>query len=362
MTNSEYRLDIYTAGGAKVAELTDFLTLSYQRKVNAPGLLSVSLLGDHRAIGQMEYNSTVVLYRRNIGLGFDWTHEFTGLMRSWRMRYTDHNLYEATMPGIMTMLSWRIVAWPAGTSNRSMFSSVKAETIMKTLVNYNAGANATTSNGRIRAGTISGLSVEADGGHGNTLTFACAYDNLLDTLQTIAAVGGGDFDLVRTGASTYEFCWYTGQLGSDRSASVIFSLERGNLAEPQYTNDHLDERTVAIVGGQGEGDIRDIVVRTGTGYSASNDMEVFVDARSVAETGGLAVRGDARLRDLRAKRDFGFRITQTPGCSYGVNYMLGDLITAQYGGISEVRKITGVTVSLANNGSEQIEVETQAVV
>ena len=359
--STEYRMDIHTANGVKVAEVTDFWSLSYRRQVNTPGVLSFTVAGGHRVVSQLEHNGQIVLYRRNPNLGLPWTADFWGLFRGQKRSYSDHDVFEATCPGILTMLGWRVVAWYAGTANRSSFSSVAAETVMKTLVSYNAGANATTANGRIRTGTISGISTQADGAGGNTISVDCAYDNLLEVLQKVAAIGGGDFDLVKTGAQAWEFRWYNGQRGTDRTATLLFALERGNMAEPEYSYDRLDEKTVAIVGGQGEGADRAVVVRTGPDYAAGNDIETFVDARNNTTTDGLNASGDAKLQDARARQQFGYRVVQTPGCAYGVHYGLGDLVKAQYGPVNVTQKIVGVSVSLDRNGAERIDVEMQTV-
>ena len=359
--STEYRMDVYTASGVKLAEIADFWQLSYRRQVNAPGVLSFAVSGGHRVVPQLEHNSQVILYRRNPSLGLPWTAEFWGLFRGQKRSFSDHDVFEAACPGILTMLGWRIVAWKAGTSNRSSFSSAEAETIMKTLVAYNAGPQATAANGRIRDGAIVGLSVEADGGHGNTISLDCAYDNLLEVLQKVAAIGGGDFDLVKTDAQAWEFRWYAGQRGTDRTATLLFALERGNMAEPVYTYDRVDERTVAIVGGPGEEASRAVVVRTGPDYGASNDVEVFVDARNSSTTDSLNASGDSKLQDTRAKQTFAFKVLQTPACYYGVHYGLGDLVKAQYGAVNVTQKIVGVSVSLDRGGAEKIDVEMQSV-
>lgn len=358
---AEYRLDIHTAAGVKVAEVTDFWSLSYRRQVNAPGVLSFSLAGNHPVVPLLEHNSQIVLYRRNPSLGLAWAADFWGLFRAQKRSYSDHDLFEATCPGILTMLGWRVVAWKAGTANRSSFSGVKAETVMKTLVAYNAGPQAMAVNGRIRDGVISGLSVQADGAAGNVISVDCAYSNLLETLQKLAPIAGGDFDLVKTGAATWEFRWYAGQRGMDRTATLLFALERGNMAEPQYQYDRLDERTVAIVGGQGEGSDRAVVIRTGPDYSVSNDIEVFVDARNSSTTEGLNASGDAKVQETCARQQFGYRVVQTPGCAYGVHYGLGDLVRAQYGPVNVTQKIVGATISLDRDGAETIDVEMQTV-
>jgi hypothetical protein len=355
----EYRLDVHTAAGVKLAEVTDFWSIRYQRRVNAPGLLTFSLSGAHAVVTALEHNSQVIVYRRNTALNLPWTADFWGLYRKPRRRHTDHDTFEGTCPGILTMLAWRLVAWLASTSNRSSFASAKAETIMKTLVSYNAGANATVVNGRVRAGVITGLGVQANSANGNTISIDCAWDNLLEVLQKIAGIGGGDFDLIKTGAATWEFRWYTGQRGTDRTATLLFALERGNMAEPEYTHDRTEEKTVAIVGGQGEKSDRTVVVRTGPDYSANNDIEVFVDARNNTTTDGLNASGNAKLQETRARQQFSYRVVQTAGCAYGVHYGLGDLVKAQYGPVNVVQKIVGVTIGLDKNGAEQIGVEMQ---
>ena len=359
--SAEYRLDIHTATGVKLAEVTDFLSLSYRRQVNAPGLLTFTLRGDHRVVSQLEDNGQVIVYRRNATMGLDWTADFWGLFRAQKRWYTDHDLFEARCPGILTMLSWRIVAWYANTANRSSFTNAKAETIMKTLVSYNAGSNATITNGRIRNGTITGISVQADGAGGNTISIDCAWDNLLDVLQKIASIGGGDFDLIKTGAAAWEFRWYAGQRGTDRTATLLFALERGNMADPEHSYDRLEEHTVAIVGGQGEGNQRAAVVRTGADYSASNDIEMFVDARNNTTTEGLNASGDVRLKEMQAKQSFSFKVLQTPACYYGVHYSLGDLVKAQYGSVNVTQKIVAVSVGLDKNGAEKIDVEMETI-
>ena len=358
---SQYRLDIHTAAGIKLAEVTDFWQLSYTRRVNAPGVLTFTLSSGHPVVSQLENKSQVIVYRRNETLGLDWTPEFTGLYRAQQRRYTNRSAFTATCPGCMTMLAWRIVAWRAGVTNRSTFDSKRAETVLKTLVSYNAGAQATMANGRLRDGAITGITVQADDGGGNAISIGCSYSNLLEQLQKVASVGGGDFDLAKTGPATWEFRWYAGQRGVDRTAEVLFALERGNMAEPEYTYDRTEERTVAIAAGQGEGADRVVTIRTGPDYSADNDIEVFADARGSETVAGVESSADARLEQTRAREQFAFRVVQTTGCAYGVHYGLGDLVRAQYEGINIVQKVVGVTVTLAKDGREQIDVETETV-
>lgn len=350
----DYRIDVFTPAGVKVAEVTDYLELAYSKRVNEPGLLSFVLYGDHGIISQLEDKSQVVVYRRNNAMGLDWTADFYGLLRRFEYRYGEREVFIATCPGILSMLGWRIVAWYAGTNNRSDFSSAKAETIMKTLVTYNAGSGATTANGRLRNGQITGIVTETDGGRGNTINLGCAWANLLTTLQKVATIGGGDFDLVKTGAAQWEFRFYPGQLGVDRSSYLMFSLERGNMANPRYDDNRQEWATVAIVAGSGEESSRQTAIRTSSDYGSSDDYEVFVDGRNAPDS--LNSMGDKALYETRRNVKFEFDILQMPSCYYGLHYGLGDKVAAKYRGYEAMLKIVGIGISF-KDGVEDVVVE-----
>lgn len=362
-----YKLRLCSAAGVLLAEVVDFWRLGYTKRVNAPGLLTFNMHGDHAAVALLENKSRIEVWRRNQRQGIDWYRDFDGLYLSQYRQYTDRNVFTAYCPGQMWLLSTRIVAWYAKTADRSQFTGVPAETIMKTLVQYNIAGSATTGNGRMRAGWIPYLGYQLDGAGGNSLDWNCAWKNLLTELQGLAQIGGGDFDLIRTGAQAWEFRWYTGQRGSDRRATVIFALERGNMASPRYSHSRIEEKTAAIVGGQGEEDTRKVEVVLGDDFGSSNDIEIFVDARKRTTTAGLQDAGTKRLSELQARQVFSFEIVQTPACLYGDvsaggHYELGDLVTARAFGIEQEHKVVGVTVTVAPAAERyeviDIEVET----
>lgn len=361
--NPRYKLHLMSAAGVKFAEVTDFRALSYTRQVNAPGVLRAELDGNHSALAGLEHRSQIEVWRRDPRNAVDWYRDFVALYWAQRRTVDEKETFTLTAPGQMTLLATRRVAWYANTSNRSAFVGAAAETMMKTLVDYNVGGNATVVNGRLRAGTITGLSVEVDATEGNFLDWYCAYDNLLETLQKLARIGGGDFDLVKTGANTTQFRWYTGQLGTDRTATVIFALKRGNMGNVVYSLDRSGEATAAIVGGQGKNNARAIVIRSGADYAANNDVETFVQATNAATTAGLEDAGDRALDEKRARERFSFSVLQTPACLYGKHYFLGDLVTVvnPFSGASSTRKVLAATVTLQPDGAEAIGIVAETV-
>lgn len=360
---AEYQIRLYGSDGVLRRIITDELMLSYNKRRNEPGGGVVVLQGEHGAIADFERRGQVEIWRKNDDYGIGWYCDFYGLYAGPKFNFGERKRFTAKLVGQMAMLGWRTVAWAAGTLSRSKFVSAKAETIMKTLVSYNASSLATTANGRKRAGTWGDrtINVQADGAAGDTRDWYCAQDNLLKTLQDLARVGGGDFDLVKTAATTWEFRWYTGQLGTDRSASVILGLDRGNITDVEYEIDYASERTVAVVGGQGEGADRVFAVRTGADYNAStNDVETFVDARNFSTTAGLEAAGDTALAKARASARFDYRVIQVPSTLYGLHYFLGDKVKAITPlGTSVTQIVNGVNVTFQTNASnpEQIDPE-----
>lgn len=345
-----FKIRWFNTAGVLQYETTDFLSLSYQRIVNGPGGAIIIYAGDHPLVDDLADKWTAQIWRCNQEIGLNWFLDFDCIFRSGRRVGTDPGLFYAYCPGQLHRLSWRHILYYAGTADRSEFTSEKAETVLKTLVTYNATSSASTANGRLRDGTMSEIAVESDGASGNTVDHYCSWEELLASLQRLAPLAGGDFDLVKTAATTYQFRWYTGQLGTDRSTTVIFATGLGNMGNPVYLVSHHQEKTVALAGGQGEGELRETAIRTGSDYHVTtNNIELFVDARNVkpGNTAGLQAMADQKLDTRRAEVDFAFDVLQTPACYYGLHYFLGDLVKV-------VNPFTGSTATMKINELSQI--------
>jgi len=258
----------------------------------------------------------------------------------------------------MSLLGKRCVMWNANTANRSAFSAAKAETIAKTLVSYNIGASATTVNGRILDGVNSLISVQADAAGGNTLDWFCEWANLLETLQELAEVGGGDMDLVPV-TGGYEFRWYAGQRGTDRSATLLFALERGNIANPRYVLSTVEMKNAVVVGGKGEDAERATAVVLSSEHTSATQAEMFENATDVETSDGLSDRGAAALEENKTVSAFSFDILQTEACNFGVEYVLGDLVKAlnPFTNAAVTVKIESATVSYKSDGTLDIQIE-----
>lgn len=365
----EYAIVIKTRAGVPTHILTGdengFRQFAYRKEVNGVGLLTFDLDAEHVAIDDLEQDGQIEVWRRDAANGVAWYADFYALFVDEERRANDdgNSTFRAICPGQMDFLARAVVAWPANVANRSIFSSVKASTIMTNLVRYNATSDATTGNGRIRTTDLANITYETDDNDGNVMTFACAQQPLLEALQDVARIGNRDFWLERTGVQAWTFRT-DNYLGDDRSTTVTFALNFGNMGNPVLRRNRLNEATVAIVGGQGEEASRSFVVRTGTNYSATNrSIETFHPATQYTTTDGLNAAGDIRLDELRARDDLQWDVIQTPGSLYGVHYFLGDLATGYYQGVTATKQIVVVTVTFApgNERAETIAIETESV-
>lgn len=351
--SAEYKVRVYDRAGALTHELTDFYALGYSKTVNAASMGIFTVHGEHAIVATIALDYQVEIWRQDAPNGIAWYCDFYGFFRDMQRSADNNGVTVATLycPAQISRLSRPIVGYTSGTANRTDFSAVKAETIAKTLVTRNATASGSTADGRVRNAPALGISVQTDGAHGATLDATCSYQNLLTALQDIASVGGGDFDLIKTAGATWEFRWYDGQRGTDKSATVTFSMAYGNMASPSLRYATIDERTVAIVGGGGEGSLRTLVVRTGTNYAAGwNETETFVDSRQSTAMATLETAGDRELQARQARAELTFDVLQTPATLYGRDYNVGDLVTAVFAEYSATKKVASVDVGVSLQG------------
>jgi hypothetical protein len=236
-------------------------------------------------------------------------------------------------------LGRRRVAYPANLANFTSFASVRGETVLKRLVRYNCDpVYATTGNGRDRTPSSLALTIQADALGGPLIDWSCGNrPNLLTELQKVARLAGGDFAIVNTAAAevapAFEFRFYVGQLGADRTSgsnAVIFSTERGNMANPKLTRQRSAEKTVALVAGRGEEGARVIRVRTGANYGAANDIEDVIDGRNTVDNAALDAIGDSALNEAKFRNRLDYDVRQTRLHSVEKDYFLGDLVGARY--------------------------------
>lgn len=256
------------------------------------------------------------------------------------------------------LLSWRDIAYPSSKVGYTKFTAQKAETILKTLVDTNICANALAANGRVEDAVYTGFSIETDSARGNTLSIEISHQNLLEALKKIVAAAGGDFKVTRTGLTTFRFDWIVNSDKSTGANAIIFSLENANMSNPKLAQERSKERTVAYVGGGGEDASRIVRPVHGPNYSATNRVEMFVDARNSGnDTTILDGIGAIKLQEVKYRSVLEYDILQTEKTYVEQHYFLTDKIKAVFAGATVTQYVDEI-IFIYRNNQEQVSVAT----
>lgn len=304
--------------------------ISCERVVNGVGTHAITFKGDLSVAEEIGLDYLMEVWRRPAGSAA-WVLAYEGFHRTWVWQADAAGDEQFTSYGFdyNSLLSRRIIAAYAGTAGSD--KTGKAEDVIKEYVNENAGPGASA--GR----PITGLTIQAGSGGGNDWYGSRSWRVLLEVCQDIAYAGGGDFQVAGTGAATFEFRWYTGQMGTDRTIGnenpVVFSPQRNNMLQPVLSVNHGQEFNTVYVLGPGEGALRTVVVTSNVAsivVSPWNRLEVTRQASNETTANGLASVGAAELRNGLAKQSIDFNVAQTPECAYGIHYFLGDIVSALF--------------------------------
>lgn len=207
-----------------------------------------------------------------------------------------------------------------------------ATTVILDYIDHNAGPHA------VAARQVAGLTLGADAGEGATITGRARWQNLLEFLGELATAGGVVFGVRQSGRQLVASC----TAAVDRSASIRFAVELGNLDDSTYEV-AASTATAVYCGGQGELAARDVVLAV---QSGRRRIERFVDRRDISDSGELADAAAVALVEGVGKTSLSMTPIDTPTCSYGVHYSLGDQVTVQVDKVGVVDVVTAVETTI----------------
>jgi hypothetical protein len=199
-------------------------------------------------------------------------------------------------------------------------TNVNAETVIRTLVDVNAGPLA------LPTRRIPRLALDGIAGVGTNISEATRFEPLGDVLRRAAVAGGGIAFRTRQLDDQILF----GVIPSnDLTGSVRFSAGLGNLRSVTYQPE-APRANVAIVGGQGEGTARTIRERVDQdSVDRWGRLEIFVDRRDTNDTAILDQAGDEALAENAETARLATVTIDLPDQKYGVHYQLNDLVSVE---------------------------------
>ena len=360
----EYQIIIYDKTGARTAILQSFAEISFSKRLNKREFLAIRLHGNHPAISKFQLNYHVEVRRRDTRNDVGWYTEFYGFYRGMTREYSGNSNHFVTLHvvGQKDILYWSIVAYKGATVDRSSFFASRAETIMKQIVTYNCTTLGTTTDGRESDFLVSDytVTIQVDGATGRELDWSCQFENVLDSLSDLAeADGPSDFDLVKTGATTWDFRYYYDRRGSDLSDSVKFNIGRGNMTNVNYEELFSENRRIFVIGGKGQNQSRETFVNYHPNYGVDGQEEAFINGSSFTSSeieSGVFLD----LNEKQIDRRISFDPIDVFGTIYAKDYcvggVLGDLVNVNFFEFNDDLKVVASNISYSS-GKEKITLE-----
>jgi len=220
-----------------------------------------------------------------------------------------------------------------------------AEDLMKDFVSANIGPSATTER------KIDNLTIETSLHRGDTYTISARFDTLQSILESIGDLSGLGFRVEQNG-DNIEFQVYE---PADLSANIRMDIDNNQLTKTQYAIAH-PKATHVIVGGAGVAEDRLFVERTSTESLAAEALwgrriEMFSDDRGSDIIDDLVQKGDEVLA-VNGKTLVSTEIIPNDDLSlrFGIDWNLGDKITAVIGEVETVAVITQVGIRVDADG------------
>ncbi len=357
MSQSGYEIWLGTDAGVVKQIIDRPISLSYTLALNDIGILQIVLPGDFD-MANVRLDSWIWVYRFIGNLRVLVGNTVFFIREIERQSSNNQNLLIFSAVSAIELLARRIVAYASGTSQAN--KSGAAETVMKEIVSENLGADAGA--GRDLSAY---MTIASDNGAGATVTKGFSWDNVLDVLQEISqySVLAEDaiyFDVVYQNTGKLEFKTYAGLRGQDLSYSsgqgLIVSPQHDNLGQAVYTQDWTSEATYIYAGGQGQEADRLVVSASSADRiqtSVLNLREDFVSATMQSASSGLFSSAQSELHKHRPVRLFTGELMNTPTMRFGIEWNLGDKVTAVFDGKPFDCIINGVSVRV-NAGKESI--------
>lgn len=336
-STSDYQVILKNPAG-EAGVILPFISIEYALSLNNPGALTISLSGDH-TFSEFPRDSIIEVWRKPLGGSWYLAGRSTWLLR--KITYTWNNIadqkWTLTAVSPLDILKRRIVAY-----RRDDIYSDKtddngndgpADDLMKAYLRENIGSLVLNSERDLS----DYVEIEADESLGANAEKQAAWRDLLTIVKELASDSESQgvpiyFDMIGDGQGKYRFRTSINQLGANRTKSgvspIMFSDRAGNLTDIDLTLDYTNEKTVAYVGGQGSGALREIYVSKSGRESLSpfNRIEVFHDARDMWYD-SLPGEGRARLEETRPLVRLEARALDTIDLKYGRDYFFGDRVT-----------------------------------
>lgn len=338
--NPEISVRFFNKDLAFIGEIDNFKSTVYVRRWETFGTFEIHLEEDrpelfvegyYITLNNDAYRSGIIQYYKNDSDGYEPKSQKDIVIKGYSLLY---------------LLYWRITVPPTTNNGYRIWNNKPIEDIMYDLVNENA-VNPSDSKRKIPQ-LVMGTSQH----RGRKLTFQTRLKYLTDDLYTLSRQSGLGVS-IKLDAVRQRFvfevlegkdCTY----GIENPRSYIFSKANNKVNKRTYTYSTVGTKNMAYIGGQGDGDDREIVTLHDE-LTGLERKEMFVDARDIPEgqTDNLLDRGNTKLEATKEVVSYEFDASTE---DYGTLWDLGDTATfVDESGFIEDNRITEVREAYESN-------------
>lgn len=209
-----------------------------------------------------------------------------------------------------------------------------AETVIKTLVDRNAGPAALTPR------RSPSFTVDPTAGTGAQVSISERFSNLLEVAQTVAGKASLVFDAVREDSGQVVF----------RTWAARDLTRRVRIEATGAIKTEAPVGTAVIVAGQGEGEARTLLEKAPAPGEWGHRVELFKDRRDTDNADALGQAADEALAEVTAKNSATFDLHERPGAVFGTDFGLGDTIALELAHTEISEQVTSASVTWTPHG------------
>ncbi|GGP72067.1 siphovirus ReqiPepy6 Gp37-like family protein [Streptomyces melanogenes] len=377
-TLGEYRVIVRDAQLVPIGMVDDYLSLEMVSKFNDVGAWTLKINAGRYHAKLFQPGCGIAVYREGVTAPI-LSGPVQGIQKYWTVD-TDSGDGALFITGVddnqlvASRLAFPAPGNPADQQTRVSDSATDREAAyaLQSLIDWNAGSHSRSDRRPINYATPNGSTWPYD--HwGPKVPFSVRFDNLRDVVRPIAEAGQlGWRNVYDPESRSIRLETYRVQ---DRSDVVRFSPDLGNLKQIVYSQT-APKVTRVIVAAQGEGKDRWIKQYTDADAEAYWGLiaEAFVDARDIPLVKGadgkaalaakteegttvataqatMDQRAAAALSEGQAVGNMQVYPIDTPTCTYGVHWRLGDKVTCLVDGTVHQDIVRQVTISDSADGS-----------
>lgn len=325
MTTTDWKVEVRDVNRQRIGELDDYQLLEMSLKFNDVSTWRLSVDRRSRlAADLLADGAGIIVYRDGVAqLSGFWTDQDHS---------RDLQTNTVTVSGVDDT-AWlnRRLAYPDPNDITPPYAVAgdvrtgQASTVIRQFVDDNGGL--ATPVARRIPGLFAGVGV--DPLIGPTVTGTGKWQKLLPLCQELASASEAQgvpigFRIIQSGTDLLLEMYAP----DDKTGTVVFSLERGNLAGFSYKRT-APSMTYAIVGGDGEGTARVFSEKSNGALSATwgRIEDDLVDARNGDSANELSQSADQALAEGAGTTALSVTPIDLDTQRYGVDYMLGDKVT-----------------------------------